>query len=117
MARRSNDGQEILGALKVTKNVQVGSGDKITNIKLGTVSVDPAAINTLTRGEVDVTLTGAKVGDFVNLNPPVDLEATLLFVGARVKAADTITVFLYNQSGGTVNGAAKNWTYLLVSKS
>lgn len=114
---RRNDGTEIIGAIRVKKNISIGSGDKITNIKIGTVSVDPASINAATRGEIDVTLTGAKIGDVVQLNPPVDLETTLLFVGARVKAVDTVTVFLYNQSGGAVNGVAKNWAYLLFSKA
>lgn len=75
----------------------------------GSVSVDPASIATVTRAGTAVTVTGAEVGDTVIANPPATLEAGLLFVGAEVTAADEVTVYLYNHTGGAVDGAAISW--------
>lgn len=92
-------------------------GQALDKFLIGSVSVDPGSIATVTRGSVSVTITGAKAGDAVIMNPPPTLESTLLFVGASVDADDTVTIYLYNKSGGGVDGAAIAWNYLIVSKA
>ena len=83
--------------------------------KAGTVSVDPPSAATQTTVEVVVTIQGAEVGDAVFLVPPNTLEAGLTLEGATVTANNQVTIAIRNSSGGTVDGAALNWKYLLIA--
>ena len=98
-----------------TDLIVVGSnGTAIDKIETGTISVNPGSISATSRGSVSVTLTGCDVTDRVTLQPPATLNDDLLFVGCRVTAADTLTIYLYNSSGGSIDDAALNWDYLWV---
>lgn len=88
------------------------AGTAVKKIKSGTISVNPASLNAVTKAGTAVTLTGAAVGDVVLVVPPTDLEDDLIPSGAVVTNVDELTVYLYNGSAGAVDGAAKNWTYL-----
>lgn len=82
---------------------------------LGTVSVNPASISTLAVGEVTVTITGAVEGDSVIMTPPAaGLTAGLIVCDARVSAADTVKIRIYNSTGGSVDEAAATWAYCLI---
>jgi hypothetical protein len=95
--------------------IKVGSGTTITKILKGTVAVDLASMNTVTGADLDVTVTGAVVGDLVFMQPPAaDMTAGLLVGQAWVAAADTVTVRVYNFSGGTINEASATWIYTLI---
>jgi hypothetical protein len=85
-------------------------------IKTGTVSVNPASIATLAVGEVTLTISGAVVGDKVVMNPPAaGLTAGVFYTGdARVSAADTVKIRIYNSTGGSVDEAAATWDYCLI---
>lgn len=78
----------------------------------GTLSVNPASINDQVRGSIAVTLTGVAAGDLLVLEPPDNLEAGLAYAGHRITATNTVTIYLYNSSGGAVNGAALDWRYV-----
>lgn len=95
---------------------KVGSdGTTITKILKGTVSVNLASLATVTAADLDVTITGAAVGDAVILQPPAaDMTAGLLVCQAWVAATDTVTVRVYNASGGTIDEAAATWIYTLI---
>lgn len=101
-------GVQLLGGL------QVGgvNGTACYRIVAGTVAIDPASINATTTGAPTFTLTGAKAGDVVLMVPPAALEDDLVPKGARVTADNTVTLYLYNGSGGAVDGASLTWTYL-----
>lgn len=89
-----------------------GSGSDVKKVATGAVSLDPGSIATVTRGTVTFTLTGAAAGDAVIMVPPATLNDDLLFVGARVTAADTVTVYLYNPTAGAIDDGPLSWTYL-----
>jgi regulator of RNase E activity RraA len=107
-------------ALRITKGeasmgaVHVGSGDVVYGFDFGTVSVNPASIPATSRGATTFTLTGAKVGDVLVMNPPAGLNDDLVFAGAAVTADNTGTVYLYNPTAGAIDDAAATWTYLWV---
>lgn len=98
-------GKSSVGAMKV------GGGTTIKKIVSGAVNLDPASIPAATKGSVAFALEGAVAGDIVVMMPPLTLEATLLPVGVNV-AGGTVTVYLYNPTGGAVDGASRAWHYL-----
>jgi hypothetical protein len=102
--------QKIAGDV-YTDGLAVGGGSLIKKIASGTVSLDPGNIATVTRGTVTFTLTGARAGDVIVMQPPAALNDDLIFAGAAVTADDTVTVYLYNPTGGGINDGANDWTY------
>jgi hypothetical protein len=80
----------------------------------GTVSVDPPLINANTSATFTVTITGVQTGDLVFLTPPSDIEPGLVFQGANVTAANTVTIRMRNVTGTAVNGAARTWSYMVI---
>lgn len=87
-------------------------------IEFGTFTLDPASIAAASQGIETVTITGAKTGDLVFVNPEA-LENRLIPAGAKVTAADTISVYLNNAYDATtaVNGGSKTWSYVLIHLS
>jgi hypothetical protein len=98
------NGQSTIGA----------SGTGISAIIHGTVNVDPPSIPGSTSATFTVTITGATVGDRIFLTPPDTIEGELVYQGAAVTAADTVTIRLYNWTAGAVDGAALTWSYLII---
>jgi len=105
---RLTKGQAAVGALVV------GSANTVYKIDFGTTSLNPASIPATTRAGTTFTLTGAAVTDAIVLNPPADLNDDLIFVGATVTAADTVTVYLYNPTAGAIDDSARTWSYLWI---
>ncbi len=93
----------------------IGStGDVNYGLDFGTASVDPASIAGTTRGSVTFTLTGAKTTDIIIVNPPADLNDDLLFVGAAISAADTVSIYLYNPTGSAINETSRTFSYVWI---
>ena len=105
LVNRLSKGEVAVGAL------QVGTNDTVYGIEFGTVEIDPAAINETTRGGTTFTLTGAATTDIIIVNPPSTLNDDLIFCGAAVTAADTVTVYLYNPTAGSINHPAATFSY------
>jgi len=80
----------------------------------GTVSVDPPNINANTSATFTVTITGVQPGDLVFLTPPSSIEGELVFQGANVTAANTVTIRMRNVTGGGINGAPRTWSYMVI---
>jgi len=81
----------------------------------GTVTVDLASVATLATTEKTLTITGAVAGDSVILNAPAaGLTAGMVICDARVSAADTVKLRVFNGSAGTVDEASGTWEYLLI---
>ena len=78
----------------------------------GAVSLNPGSINAQTRGSVNFTLTGAMPGDIVIMEPPSALNAGLVYAGAEVAAASTVTVHIGNLTGGAIDDGANTWRFL-----
>ena len=90
------------------------TGDKLwNNIRVGTVSVDPPSIAATTSATFTVTLTCAAT-DKIILIPLSTIEAGLIFQGANITAANTVTIRLYNYTAAAVDGVALDWVYILL---
>lgn len=87
-------------------------------IEFGTFTLNPASIAAASQGIETVTITGAKTGDLVFVNPEA-LENRLIPAGAKVTAADTVSVYLNNAYDATtaVDGGSKTWSYVLIHLS
>lgn len=102
---RITRGEASVGAL------QIGTNDMVYGVDFGTVAIDPASIPATTRGATTFTLTGAQTTDIIIVNPPASLDDDLLFVGAAVTAADTVTIYLYNPTDGAIDQASATFSY------
>jgi hypothetical protein len=76
---------------------------------VGTGTVNPGNILTLTVATATIAVIGARAGMTVQLGPPAALEADLIWSGL-VTADDTVTVRLYNPTGSTITPASATWT-------
>lgn len=107
MPLRITHGLALVGALRADKGA-----NRIEGVQTGTVALDPPSIAATSRGTVTFTLTGAATGDAIIMLPPSDLEDDLLYVGAAVTAANTVTVYLYNPTAAALDGVSKTWGYV-----
>lgn len=81
----------------------------------GTFSVDPAAFVDNESQEIDLTVPGASLGDFVLVAPGIDItEATY---SASVTAANTVTIVISMTGGDTNNVGESNWNVLVLRPS
>lgn len=101
---RVTRGTAIVGALAV------GTGSTVKGIKSGTASVNLPSISGTATGSATFTVTGAAVGDVVVVNPPA-LTTGLVFGGATVTGADTVTVYATNATGTPINEGAQDFVY------
>ena len=106
-----NNGLTVDNGATINNGLTVGSGSTVYTVTVGTVSIDPGNIATITKGSVTFTLTGASTGDRILLQPPTGLNAGLLYCGADITASNTVTVYLYNHTGGDINDGANTWKY------
>lgn len=83
-------------------------GTKPTTPLRATASLDFPSMATLTTAELTITVAGAAAGDAVALAPPATLTAGLIWC-ARVSAANTVTVRMYNSTNATIDPAAATW--------
>lgn len=74
----------------------------------GSASLNFGSIASNGIGTLSFTVTGTVAGDRVILAAPAALEAGLTFSGIAT-AANTVTVRLHNNSGGSVNPAVATW--------
>lgn len=86
-------------------------------VEVGTFSVNPASIAAGANGTTDVTIAGLATTDVVVVNPPSTLTDGLVFCGANVTAANTLTVSLLNTTDEAVDGAALTWSYIALRKA
>lgn len=73
-----------------------------------TITFDPPSLTTGAVGySSGITVTGAALGDIVELYPPYDLQGVM--AQGQVSAADTINIALNNSNSGTVDLASGTW--------
>ena len=63
-----------------------------------------------------VTITGAKVGDLIFVSEEAPDVKTVV-AGAKVTAADTVTVYTQNAAATSVTPTSKTYNYILVHLS
>jgi hypothetical protein len=76
-------------------------GLSVTKYAVGSTAVDLANLADGALEAVEVTVTGAQLGDFVLASHSLDV--TDLIVTGSVTAANTVTVLVTNSSGGALN--------------
>lgn len=76
-----------------------------------TASVNLPEIAAAATGSATFTLTGAATGDVVVVNPPA-LTTGLVFAGAAVTGANTVTVYATNTTASPIDEAAATFRYL-----
>lgn len=102
---RSKTGKGILRA----DGLQIGGGNKVPSVVLSTtITFDPPSLATgafaLSSG---ITVTGAALGDSVELYPPYDTDGVIH--QASVSAANTIKIALFNANTATKDLASGTW--------
>jgi hypothetical protein len=80
----------------------------------GTVLVNRPAIGANTSTTFTVTITGVQSGDLVFLTPPSDIEPGLVFQGASVTAANTVTIRMRNVTGTAIAASTRTWSYMVI---
>lgn len=107
-------GQEAkVTALKVSNN-----GTPMNAIYNGQLAVNPPNISGNSNKTFSVSPPPGVIlesGDRVFLTPHKSLEAGLVFVGATINAeSNKIEVTIRNTASSAINGASRNWYYLLI---
>lgn len=97
-----NDLKEVL---LIAPGIQYYAGIQLR----ATVAVNFDNILANTTGEATATVTGALVGDEVNVNHTSSLETGLVLGTYYVSAADTVTIRLGNVTVGAINPASQDF--------
>jgi parallel beta-helix repeat protein len=80
----------------------------------GSVSWNPGDLSNGTGETTSLTVTGAAVGDRVEVFPGIDLDG--LVHSGYVSATDTVELRLHNGTGGNVNLASSTWRVRVVAR-
>lgn len=86
----------------------------LSGVLTGSATINPGSLVDGANEPFAVTVTGAALGDFVIVGPGVDVQ-DMTFSGA-VTAADTVTILLQNESGGTLDLGSSTWNVLVIPK-
>jgi len=87
--------------------------EQFANALPGSKAWDPSAIADGNEEALEITVTGAALGDFVLSSLSVDMLDCVL--RGAVTAADTVTLVIANNTGGSIN-IASGTAYCLVIK-
>lgn len=79
----------------------------------GSATFDPASVANAAQTSTTVTVTGAALGDYVQVAPSISPAG--IVISGHVTAADTVTVYYTNLSGGAID-LASHTIRALVSK-
>jgi hypothetical protein len=76
----------------------------------GTFTLDPSSLTTLTGEVATVTVPGVAVGDTATVCPQTALTTGIVISYVRT-AANTITIGIFNATGGTIDVATGTWNF------
>lgn len=102
-----------MGIEKFRRRITTGSGQAF-QIKKGSVSINPGSIATVATGTGAGTITGLATTDMILMHRPAGLNDDLVVSGWRITGADTVTVYLYNPTGGAIDDGALTWEYMWI---
>jgi hypothetical protein len=114
---KATDGNNVQGSTSLS-TLSLGSltlgtdGTAVTQIRVYSASLTPAAVNTIVCAEQTFTVTGLTTADKVIVNPPAIANAVSP-VAARVSAANTLALQFCNPTGGSATPAAG--AYLIIA--
>lgn len=80
-------------------------------VALVTSAVDPASLVDGAGETKTVTVTGAALGDFVDVAPGINTQGMLIW--GWVSAANTVSIRIQNETGGALNIASSTWNILV----
>lgn len=90
------------GALdELTVAVGLDMGATLSKVLIGSASVTIPTAAAGVQVMATITVTGAQTGDVVTVHAPADLPAGLI-LRATVTAADTVTVYAFNATSGSI---------------
>ena|SRR3990167_10182858 len=78
------------------------------------VTYNPGNLVDGTGETTDFTTTGAGLGDFVLISAPYNLQGVI--ATGYVKSANTVSIRLQNETGGTVDLASGTWIIKIIKK-
>lgn len=87
----------------------------LAGLLVGSATYDTASLIDAAGATTTVTVTGAALGDFVMVSLGVDLAG--ITVTGYVSAADTVSVRIQNESGGTLDLASTTITAVVLPKA
>jgi hypothetical protein len=104
----SGSGMTVTG-LSTLQAITIGGGGTINKLLTGSLVWDPPSLANGASASTTMTVTGATVGlSTVTVGTNVGLPAGFLLTGV-VTAADTVTITLFNATGGTVDVGNATW--------
>ncbi|MBP2704404.1 hypothetical protein JOL79_11325 [Microbispora sp. RL4-1S] len=74
----------------------------------GSATLDFPSISAGTVATLTITVAGAAAGDRVAVGAPTTVNASLMWC-AHVSAANTVTIRLYNPTGGSIDPSSATW--------
>lgn len=98
------------------KKIGAAPVDLLTNLFVATVTIDPASLATMVGAvTAGITVTGADLGDRVELFPPYDMQGVMAF--GFVSAKNTVKISFFNPTGGTIDLlSSASWTLHVIRK-
>jgi hypothetical protein len=87
-----------------------------SSFEIVTVNFNPASVAINTTAEQTITVPGVAVGDVVFVNRQRH-DAGLGIVGARVSAANTVSVVFSNNTGTAIDAVASDFTFLIMRQA
>lgn len=85
----------------------IGDTDLVTAVFNGAATIDPGSLVDGSGATVTITVTGAAFGDYAMFAAPYDLQG--ITATAYVSAANTVSIRLQNETGGTIDLASGTW--------
>lgn len=76
--------------------------------------LDPSSLGDGAGETLAMTVTGAKIGDFVLVSPPYDLQD--ITVTGYVADDDSVEIRIQNESGGTVDLGSGVWAVYIIKR-
>lgn len=98
--------------MAIQKSGRMQFQDLLEVVGAGAFSVNPAQFVDNESQEVNLTVPGAALGDFVLVAAGVDVTESV--VSAQVTAADTVSIVIGMLGGDTNDVAVSNWNVLVL---
>lgn len=105
----------VTGGLSVTGDVYIGSSLFTSAVYRGSTAWGPSSVVNGATMTTTITVTGASVGDFVEVTTAVDLSAGFIMLTPQVLTSNTVKLTLLNATGITAAPASGAY-YALVKK-
>jgi hypothetical protein len=101
-------------AVTLAGNFAIGGTSAIKGVRTATATLDFPSISAASQQSLTVTVTGAAVGDVVQLGLPASPTANIVFFGF-VSAADTVTIRASNITAGAIDPASDTYRVAVTS--